>query len=130
MIDDYNRAQISMNLTDYKVSPPHEILEAAREEARKRGIAITGSEIVGVIPFAALRESARFYLRRMQKSTGLPIPDLMETAIQSMGLSLLALAVFQYPFGIQAVIGVIGSIGVSINADVQQRLRQFDHLCF
>lgn len=86
VIDDYNRAQISMNLTDYKVSPPHEVLEAAREEARKRGIAITGSEIVGVIPFAALRESARFYLRRMHKSTGLPIPDLMETAIQSMGL--------------------------------------------
>ncbi len=86
VIDDYNRAQISMNLTDYKVSPPHEVLEAAREEARKRGIAITGSEIVGVIPFAALRESASFYLRRMHKSTGLPIPDLMETAIQSMGL--------------------------------------------
>ncbi|MGD2152020.1 MAG: glutamate formimidoyltransferase, partial [Gemmatimonadales bacterium] len=86
VIDDYKRAQISMNLTDYKVSPPHEVLEAAREEARKRGIAITGSEVVGVIPFAALRESARFYLRRMQKSTGLPVPDLMETAIQSMGL--------------------------------------------
>jgi glutamate formiminotransferase/formiminotetrahydrofolate cyclodeaminase len=86
VIDDYNRAQISINLTDYKVSPPHEVLEAAREEARARGIAITGSEIVGVIPFAALRESARFYLRRMHKSTGLPIPDLMETAIQSMGL--------------------------------------------
>jgi glutamate formiminotransferase/formiminotetrahydrofolate cyclodeaminase len=86
VIDDYNRAQISMNLTDYKVSPPHEVLEAAREEARSRGIAITGSEIVGVIPFAALLESARFYLRRMHKSTGLPIPDLMETAIQSMGL--------------------------------------------
>ncbi len=86
VIDDYNRAQISMNLTDYKVSPPHEVLEAAREEARARGIAITGSEIVGVIPFAALRESARFYLRRMHKSTGLPVPDLMETAIQSMGL--------------------------------------------
>jgi glutamate formiminotransferase/formiminotetrahydrofolate cyclodeaminase len=86
VIDDYNRAQISMNLTNYKVSPPHEVLEAARAEARARGIAITGSEIVGVIPFAALRESARFYLRRMHKSTGLPVPDLIETAIQSMGL--------------------------------------------
>jgi len=86
VIDDYKRAQISMNLTDYKASPPHEVLEAAREEARKRGIVITGSEVVGVIPYAALRESARFYLRRMQKSTGLPVPDLMETAIQSMGL--------------------------------------------
>jgi glutamate formiminotransferase/formiminotetrahydrofolate cyclodeaminase len=86
VIDDYKRAQISMNLTDYKVSPPHEVLEAAREEARKRGIAITGSEIVGVVPFVALREAAGFYLQRMGKSSGLPIPDLMETAIQSMGL--------------------------------------------
>ncbi|UCC75190.1 MAG: glutamate formimidoyltransferase [Gemmatimonadota bacterium] len=86
VIDDYKKAQISMNLTDYKVSPPHEVLEAAREEARKRGIVISGSEIVGVVPYAAIRESARFYLRRMHKSTGLPVPDLMETAIQSMGL--------------------------------------------
>jgi glutamate formiminotransferase/formiminotetrahydrofolate cyclodeaminase len=86
VIDDYKKAQISMNLTNYKVSPPHEVLEAAREEARRRGIGITGSEIVGVVPYEAMRESARFYLKRMGKSTGLPVPDLMETAIQSMGL--------------------------------------------
>jgi glutamate formiminotransferase/formiminotetrahydrofolate cyclodeaminase len=86
VIDDYKRAQISMNLTDYKVSPPHAVLEAAREEARKRGITVTGSEIVGVVPYAAMRESAKYYLKRMRKSSGLPVPDLMETAIQSMGL--------------------------------------------
>jgi glutamate formiminotransferase/formiminotetrahydrofolate cyclodeaminase len=86
VIDDYKRAQISMNLTDYNVSPLHEVLEAAREEARKRGIAITGSEIVGVVPFAAMRNAAVYYLKRMGKSAGIPVPDLMETAIQSMGL--------------------------------------------
>ncbi len=86
VIDEYRRAQISMNLTNYKVSPPHEVLEAAREEARKRGIVVTGSEIVGLIPFDALRETGRFYRRRMMKSTGVPVPDLVETAIQSMGL--------------------------------------------
>ncbi|NIR45690.1 MAG: glutamate formimidoyltransferase [Gemmatimonadetes bacterium] len=86
VIEDYKRAQISMNLTDYKVAAPHQVLEAARSEAAKRGIVITGSEIVGVIPYAAMREAAVFYLRRMRKSTGLPVPDLMETAIQSMGL--------------------------------------------
>jgi len=86
VIDDYKRAQISMNLTDYKVSPPEEVLEAAREEARVRGIGITGSEIVGVVPYDAMRRAALFYLKRMGKSTGLPVPDLMETAIQSMGL--------------------------------------------
>ncbi len=86
VIDEFNRAQISMNLTDYNVSPAHEVLEAARDEANKRGIGITGSEIVGVIPFEALRRSGVFYRKKMMKSTGIPIPDLMETAIQSMGL--------------------------------------------
>jgi len=86
VIEDYKRAQISMNLTNYKVSPPHAVLEAAREEARKRGIVITGSEIVGVVPFEAMRQAAVYYLTRMRKSTGIPVPDLMETAIQSMGL--------------------------------------------
>ena len=86
VVDDYNRAQISINLNNYKVSPPHEVLEAAREEATKRGIVITGSEIVGVVPFDAMHQSALFYLRRMRKSTGIPVPDLVETAIQSLGL--------------------------------------------
>jgi len=86
VIEDYNRAQISANLTNYKVSAPHEVLEAAREEADKRGIGVTGSEIVGVIPYDAMKDAAVFYLRRMRKSTGIPVPDLMETAVQSMGL--------------------------------------------
>lgn len=86
VIDDYDRAQISMNLTNYKVSPPHEVLEAARAEAGKRGIVVTGSELVGLVPFEALRQAGVFYRRRMMKSTGIPVADLMETAVQSMGL--------------------------------------------
>lgn len=86
VIDEYKRAQISMNLTNFKVAAPHEVLEAAREEARKRGIGITGSEIVGLIPYESIRESGRYYRQKMMKSTGLPAPDLVETAIQSMGL--------------------------------------------
>lgn len=86
VIDEYNRAQISMNLTNYKVSPPHEVLDAAREEARKRGIILTGSEVVGLIPYDAIRESGRYYRKKMMKSTGIPVPDLVETAIQSLGL--------------------------------------------
>jgi glutamate formiminotransferase/formiminotetrahydrofolate cyclodeaminase len=86
VIEEYNRAQISLNLTNYKVSPPHEVLEAAREEARKRGIVVTGSEIVGVIPFEAMKWAAYSYVRGMRRSTGLPVIDLMETAVQSMGL--------------------------------------------
>ncbi len=86
VIEEYGRAQISINLTNYKVSAPHEVLEAAREEAGKRGIVVTGSELVGLVPYDAIDRAARFYLRRMMKSTGIPVPDRMETAIQSMGL--------------------------------------------
>lgn len=86
VVEDYRRAQISMNLTNYKVSPPHEVLEAARELARQRGIVVTGSEIVGLVPFDAILSAGKFYLRRMRKSTGLPLRDIVETAVQSMGL--------------------------------------------
>jgi len=87
IIPEYNRAQISMNLTNYKISPIHEIFDAACEEAEKRGIRITGSEIVGLIPYDAMRNAAEYYLSKMHKSPGLPVPDLMNIAIQSLGLS-------------------------------------------
>ena len=86
VIEEYNRAQISINFTNFKVSPPHEVLEAAREEALKRGVVVTGSELVGLIPFEALRQAGVFYRRRAMKSTGVPVADLLETAIQSLGL--------------------------------------------
>jgi len=86
VVEKYQRAQISINLTDFTVSPAHAVLEAAREEAASRGIAVTGSEIVGVVPYEAMRESARWYLRRMRKSTGLPVGDVIEAAVQAMGL--------------------------------------------
>ena len=86
VIEDYKKAQISMNLTNYHVSPPHLVLEAARREASARGITVTGSEVVGVIPFEAMLEAATYYLRQMGKSTGIPVADLTETAVQSMGL--------------------------------------------
>ncbi len=86
VVDKYRRAQISINLTDFKVAPAHAVLEAAREEAAQRGIAVTGSEIVGVVPFDAMLESGRYYLHRMRKSTGLPVGDVIETAVQAMGL--------------------------------------------
>ncbi len=86
VVDKYRRAQISINLTDFKAAPAHAVLEAAREEAAQRGIPVTGSEIVGVVPFDAMLESGRYYLRRMRKSAGLPVGDVIETAVQAMGL--------------------------------------------
>ncbi|MCA9731121.1 glutamate formimidoyltransferase [candidate division KSB1 bacterium] len=87
VVDDYHCAQISMNLTNYKITAPQDVLEAARDLAIKRGIVITGSEVVGVIPYDALQQAGRFYLKRMQKTTGLPVRDVIVTAVQAMGLN-------------------------------------------
>ena len=87
VVDDYKCAQISLNLTNYNVTPPVDVLEAVRELAKVRGIVITGSEVVGVVPFDAMQQAGRFYLRRMQKSTGIPVRDTVTTAVQAMGLN-------------------------------------------
>ena len=87
VIEDYGCAQVTMNLTNYKVSPPHRVLEAVRDMARERGLVVTGSEIVGVIPYGALAEAGRFYQRRYGGSTALPWRDLLEIAVRSMNLS-------------------------------------------
>jgi glutamate formiminotransferase/formiminotetrahydrofolate cyclodeaminase len=89
-IDAYNRAQISINLTNYKVTPAHMVLDKVRELASEMGIQVTGSELVGLIPKAALLESGLHYLNKMNESTGIPERMIMETAIQSMGLAELA----------------------------------------
>lgn len=89
-IDAYDRAQISINLTNYKVTPPHIVLDKVRELASEMGIQVTGSELVGLLPKAALVEAGKYYLAKMNESTGLPEKMIMETAIQSMGLSELA----------------------------------------
>jgi glutamate formiminotransferase/formiminotetrahydrofolate cyclodeaminase len=86
VVDDYHCAQVSLNLTDYKITSPQDVLEAARELAVKRGIVVTGSEVVGVVPFDAMQQAGRYYLRRMQKSTGIPLRDVVMTAVQAMGL--------------------------------------------
>ena len=86
-IDSYNRAQISINLTNYKVTPPHLVLDKVRELASEMGVQVTGSELVGLIPKAALLEAGKYYLQRMGESTGFPERMIMETAIQSMGLA-------------------------------------------
>jgi glutamate formiminotransferase/formiminotetrahydrofolate cyclodeaminase len=76
-----------MNLTNYKISPIHEIYDAACKEAGKRGLRVTGSEIVGLIPYDAMEMAAKYYLSKMHKSPGLPVSDLMNVAVQSLGLS-------------------------------------------
>ena len=86
VVEAYQRAQVSLNLTNYKITAPQEVLEAARDLAARRGMVVTGSEIVGVVPFDAIQAAGRFYLQRMGKSTGVPARDLVTTAAQAMGL--------------------------------------------
>jgi glutamate formiminotransferase/formiminotetrahydrofolate cyclodeaminase len=86
-IDSYNRAQISINLTNYKLTPAHIVLEKVRELAQEMGIQVTGSELVGLIPKAALLDAGKFYLKRLGESAGIPERMILETAVQSMGLT-------------------------------------------
>lgn len=86
-VEEYGRAQISINLTNYNVTAPHEVLEKARELAAKRGVVVTGSEIVGLIPYQAMLMAGRFYLDKQEQSTGVPECDIIDAAIFSMGLN-------------------------------------------
>ncbi len=85
-VEDFQRAQISINLTNYKVTPPHLVLEKVRELATEKGIQITGSEIVGLLPKEALIKAGKFYLNRLGECAGLPENRILTTAVQSMGL--------------------------------------------
>jgi len=86
-VKEYGRAQISINLTDYKITPPHIVLEKTRELAVKRGLVVTGSEIVGLVPYQAMLMAGRFYLERQEQSIGIPASDIIQAAIYSMGLN-------------------------------------------
>ena len=89
-IDEYNRAQVSINLTNYKITSMHAVFEACREEAAARGMRVTGSEIVGLIPRSALLEAADHYLRAQGKTTGVPEKARIQAAVLSLGLDELA----------------------------------------
>jgi glutamate formiminotransferase/formiminotetrahydrofolate cyclodeaminase len=113
VVDDYHCAQVSLNLTNYRITAPQDVLEAARKLAVKRGIVITGSEVVGVVPYDAMQQAGRFYLRRMQKSTGIPARDIVTTAVQAMGLNDVA----QFDID-KKVIGTPASDGPLVNMTV------------
>lgn len=86
-IPEYGRAQISINLTNYKITPIHDVYDYVVKAALDRGLQVTGSEIVGLVPKAAMVAAGKHYLQRMGKPTGLPERELVELAAVSMGLS-------------------------------------------
>ena len=85
-IDEYGQAQISINLINYKITPPHVAFDTICDEAAKRGLRVTGSELVGLIPLQAMLEAGKHYLLKQGKSPGVPEEELIETAIVSMGM--------------------------------------------
>jgi glutamate formiminotransferase/formiminotetrahydrofolate cyclodeaminase len=86
VIEEYNRAQVSINLVDHEVTSPTAAFEEVKRQAELRGVRVTGSELVGLIPLEAMIEAGNYYLNMQGKSTGIPQKDLIETAIQSLGL--------------------------------------------
>lgn len=86
-VDAYKRAQLSINLTNYKVTSPVDVLETTRTMAAERGLVVTGSEIVGLVPFQALFQAGQRYLKAQGKSPFIPVADVLENAVFSMGLS-------------------------------------------
>ncbi len=86
-LDEYQISQVSMNLTDFSVTSIHEAFEEVRKQAGKRGIRVTGSEIVGLVPKTALIDAGLFYLEKQNKSQGIPDNDIMHIASLSLGLN-------------------------------------------
>jgi glutamate formiminotransferase/formiminotetrahydrofolate cyclodeaminase len=86
-IEDYGIAQISINFTNYRISPVHLVFDEACREAEKLGLRVTGSELVGLIPQGALLLAGRYYLEKQGKSPGVPEEELIRTAVLSLGLN-------------------------------------------
>ncbi|UCE40030.1 MAG: glutamate formimidoyltransferase [Candidatus Aminicenantes bacterium] len=85
-IEDYGIAQISINFTNYKISPPHLVFDEAIKEAESIGLRVTGSELVGLIPKDAMLLAGRHYLKKQAKSPGVPEEELIDIAVKSLGL--------------------------------------------
>lgn len=91
-MEDFGRAQISINMTNYNVSPPHLIFDECCRLAAELGVRVTGSELVGLIPLEALLQAGRYYLKKQGRTTGVPQEELIHIAVLSLGLGDL------YPF--------------------------------
>ncbi|MBV9008635.1 MAG: glutamate formimidoyltransferase [Verrucomicrobia bacterium] len=85
-VEEYGTAQVSMNLTNIGETPLHAAFDACCESAHKRGLRVTGSEIVGMIPKKSLLDAGRYFLRKQNWSEGASDEELIEIAIRSMGL--------------------------------------------
>ncbi len=86
-IEEYGIAQISMNLTNISVTPVHIAFDEVCRKAEARGLRVTGSELVGLIPLKAILDAGRYFLEKQERSTGVPDKELIKIAVRSMGLN-------------------------------------------
>jgi glutamate formiminotransferase/formiminotetrahydrofolate cyclodeaminase len=86
-IPEYGCAQVSMNLIDLEETPLHTAFDACEESAGQRGLRVTGSELVGLVPKSSILAAGRHYLERMERSRGVPDSDIVHSAIRSLGLN-------------------------------------------
>lgn len=85
-IEEYGVAQISMNLTNINITPLHIAFDEVCKKADARGIRVTGSELVGLVPLKSLTDAGRYFLRKQKRSTGVAEKELIKIAVKSMGL--------------------------------------------
>ena len=85
-IEEYGIAQISMNLTNISVTPMHIAFEETRKSATRRGMRVTGSELVGMVPLKVMLDAGRYFLQQQERSTGVAESELIRIAIKSLGL--------------------------------------------
>ena len=91
-IEEYGIAQVSVNLTNISITPMHIAFDEACKKADARGVRVTGSELVGLVPLAAMLDAGRYFLRKQERSTGIADPEIIKIAVKSLGLDDL------YPF--------------------------------
>ena len=85
-IKEYGVAQISMNLTNLSITPMHIAFDEVCRKAEARGLRVTGSELVGLIPLRSLLDAGKYFLKKQKRSAGVSEKELIRMAIISMGL--------------------------------------------
>lgn len=85
-IEEYGVAQVSMNLTDIKVTPFHIAFEECCKSANNRGLRVTGSELVGLIPLNVMLDAGKYFLKKQNRSTGISEAEIIKIAVKTMGL--------------------------------------------
>jgi glutamate formiminotransferase/formiminotetrahydrofolate cyclodeaminase len=86
-IEEFGISQISMNLTNINETPVHIVFQEVIKKADKRGVRITGSEIVGLIPLKSMLDTGKYFLKKQNRSIGIPEKDIIDIAIESLGLN-------------------------------------------